>query len=80
MLCVIARRTGYGDGFNNLRMDKVSMAPFAASVDKARSHKVVNKLSYLWRHNITLCGSIASLIEYTGGDSCACLMTCQRFY
>ena len=64
MLRVIAKRTGYCDGFDNLRMDKVSMAPFAASVDKARSHKVVNELSYFWRHYGTLCGSIASLIEY----------------
>lgn len=35
MLRVIAKRTGYGDGFDNLRMDKVSVAPFAASVDEA---------------------------------------------
>jgi hypothetical protein len=45
MLRVIAKRTGYCDGFDNLRVDKVSMATFAASVDEARSHKVVNKLS-----------------------------------
>jgi hypothetical protein len=40
-------------------VDKVSVAAFAASVDEARSHKVVNKLSYFWRHYVTLCGSIA---------------------
>jgi hypothetical protein len=57
--CVIAKRTGYCDGFDNLRVDKVSVAPCAASVDEARSHKVVNKLSYFWRHYVTLCGSIA---------------------
>jgi len=50
MLRVIAKRTGYCDGFDNLRMDKVSVAPFAAAVDKSHSHKVVNKLSYFWRH------------------------------
>jgi hypothetical protein len=59
MLRVIAKRTGYCDGFDNLRVDKVSVAPFAASVDEARSHKVVNKLSYFRRHYVTLCGSIA---------------------
>ena len=59
MLRVIAKRTGYCDGFDNLRVDKVSMATFAGSVDEARSHKVVNKLSYLRRHYVTLCGSIA---------------------
>jgi hypothetical protein len=46
MLRVIAKRTGYCDGFDNLRVDKVSVAAFPASVDEARSHKVVNKLSY----------------------------------
>ena len=50
MLRVIAKRTGYCDGFDNLRVDKVSVAPFAASVDEACSHKVVNKLSYFVRH------------------------------
>ncbi len=78
MLRVIAKRTGYCDGFDKLRMDKVLVATFAASVDEARSHKVVNKLSYLWRalrhplrfHRLT--------IEYTGGDSCAGSITCQR--
>ena len=59
MLRVIAKRTGYCDGFVNLRVDKVSVATFAASVDEARSHKVVNKLSYCWRHYVILCGSIA---------------------
>ena len=59
MLRVIAKRTGYCDGFDNLRVDKVPVAPFAASVDESRSHKVVNKLSYFWRHCVTLCGSIA---------------------
>jgi hypothetical protein len=46
MLRVIAKRTGYCDGFDNLRVGKVSVATFAASVDEARSHKVVNKLPY----------------------------------
>lgn len=59
MLCIIAKRTGYDDGFDNLRVDKVSVATFAASVDEARSHKFVNKLPYFWRYSVTLCGSIA---------------------
>ena len=58
MLRVIAKRTGYCDGFDNLRVDKVSVATFAASVDEARSHKVVNKLPYFWRHYVTLYGAI----------------------
>lgn len=63
MLRVIAKRTGYCDGFDNLRVDKVSVATFAASVNEARSHKVVNKLSYFWRHYVTLCSSIAKLLS-----------------
>ena len=59
MLRVIAKRTGYCDGFDNLRVDKVSVAPFATSVDESRSHKVVNTLSYFGRHCVILCGSIA---------------------
>jgi len=59
MLRVIAKRTGYCDGFDNLRVDKVSVAALSASVDEARSHKVVNKLSYFRRHCVTLCGSRA---------------------
>ncbi len=78
MLRVIAKRTGYCDGFDNLRVDKVSVATFAASVDEARSHKVVNKLSYFWRHYVTLLRFHRLTIEYTGGDSCACSITCQR--
>ena len=78
MLRVIAKRTGYCDGFDNLRVDKVSVATFAASVDEARSHKVVNKLSYFWRHFVTLCSSIAKLLSILWGDSCACSITCQR--
>jgi hypothetical protein len=59
MLRVIAKRTGYCDGLDNLRVDKVSVAALSASVDEARSHKVVNKLSYFRRHYVTLCGSLA---------------------
>lgn len=40
MLRVIAKRTGYCDGFGNLRVNKVSVTAFAASVDEARSFKV----------------------------------------
>ena len=50
MLRVFAKRTRYCDGFDNLRVDKVSMTAFAASVDKARSLKVAHKLSYFRRH------------------------------
>ena len=59
MLCVIAKRTGYCDGFGNLRVDKVSVTAFAAPVDEARTFEVAHKLSYLWRHQVTLCGSVA---------------------
>lgn len=59
MFCVIAKRTGYCDGFGDFRVDKVSMAAFAASVDETRAFKVANKLSYFWRHQITLCGFLA---------------------
>ena len=59
MLRIIAQRTGYCDGFDNLRVDKVSVAAFPASVDEARSHKVVNKLSYFRRHYVTPCSSLA---------------------
>jgi hypothetical protein len=59
MLRVIAKRTGYCDGFDYLRMDKVSVAAFAASIDKTRSLKVGNKLSYFRRHSVTLYSSIA---------------------
>jgi len=61
MLRVFAKRTGYCDRFGNLRVDKVSVTAFAAPVDKARSLKVVNKLSYFRRHQVTLCGSVALL-------------------
>ena len=54
MLRVIAKRTGDGDGFGHLRVNKVSVTAFAASVDEARSLKVANKLSYFRRHHITL--------------------------
>lgn len=64
MLRVFAKRTRYCDGFGNLRMDKVSMTAFAPSVDKARSLKVANKLSYFRRHQVTLCGSVA--VVFTG--------------
>jgi hypothetical protein len=45
VLRVIAKRTGYCDGFGNLRMDKVPVTAFATSVDKSRSFKIVDKLS-----------------------------------
>jgi hypothetical protein len=48
MLRVIAKRTRYCDGFGNLRVDKVSVTAFAASVDEARSFKVANKLSFIF--------------------------------
>jgi len=57
MPCVIAKRTGYCDRFGYLRVDKVSVTAFAASVDETRSFKVGNKLSYFRRHQVTLCGS-----------------------
>jgi hypothetical protein len=59
MLRVIAKRTGYCDGFDYLRVDKVSMAAFAASIDETRALKVGNKFSYFRRHYVTFCGSIA---------------------
>jgi len=59
MLRVIAKRTGYCDGFGNLRVNKVSVTAFAASVDEARSFKIANKLSYFRRHQVPLCGSVA---------------------
>gem|GEM_PF-4250927 len=59
MLRVIAKRTGYCDGFGNLRVNKVSVTAFAASVDEASSFKVANKLSYFRRHQVPLCGSVA---------------------
>jgi hypothetical protein len=59
MLRVIAKRTGYCDGFGNLRVDKVSVTALAASVDEACSFKVANKLFYFRRHQVTLRGSVA---------------------
>ncbi len=59
MLRVIAERTGYCDGFGNLRVDKVAVTAFTAPVDESRSFEVSNKLSYFWRHQVTLCGSVA---------------------
>jgi hypothetical protein len=59
MLRVIAKRTGYCDGFGNLRVDKVSVTTLAASIDEARPFKVANKLSYFRRHQVTLFGSVA---------------------
>ncbi len=45
MLRVIAKRTEYCDGFDNLRMNKVSVTAFAASIDETCALKVGNKLS-----------------------------------
>lgn len=59
MFRVIAKRTGHCDGFGNLRVDKVSVTAFAASVDKARLFKVANKLSYFRWHRVTLSGFVA---------------------
>jgi len=53
VLRVIAKRTGDCDGLGHLRVDKVSVTAFAASVDEARSLKVANKLSYFRRHRVT---------------------------
>ena len=58
MLRVIAKRTGYCDGFGNLRVDKVSVTAFAAPVDEARTFKVAHKLSYFRRHQVTYCGFV----------------------
>ena len=43
MLRVIAKRTGYCDWFGNLRVDKVSVTPLAASVDESRPFKLGRK-------------------------------------
>jgi hypothetical protein len=59
LLRIIAKRTGYCDGFGNFRVNKVSMAAFTASVDETGSLKVANKLSYFRRHQVTRCSSIA---------------------
>jgi hypothetical protein len=59
MLRFIAKRTRYCDGFGNLRVDKVSVTAFAASVDEASSFKVANKFLYFRRHQVTLCGFVA---------------------
>jgi hypothetical protein len=59
VLRVFAKRTGYCDGFGNLRVDKVSVTALAAAVDEASSFKVVNKLSNFRWHQVTLCDSVA---------------------
>jgi hypothetical protein len=67
VLRVIAKRTGYCDGFGNFRVDKVSVTPFAASIDEAGSFKVANKFSYFRRHHATLCDSIGQCLSSATG-------------
>jgi hypothetical protein len=46
MLRVIAKRTGYCEGVDNLRVDKVSVATFAASVDEAPTRSSTSSLIF----------------------------------
>ncbi len=67
MLRVIAKRTGYCDGFGNFWVNKVSVTPFAASVNEASSFKVSNTLSYFRRHQVTLRNSIGQCLSSAAG-------------
>jgi hypothetical protein len=58
-LRVIAKRTRYCNWFGNVRVDKVSVAALAATIDESRALKLDNEISYFWRHLVTPRRSIA---------------------
>lgn len=72
MLRVIAKRTGYCDGFDNLRMNKVSVTAlgrFDRRNLRAQGRQQALLVSAAPRHLLPF---HRLTIEYTEGDSCAC--------
>jgi len=52
-LRIIAKRTRYCNWFANVRVDKVSVAALAATIDESRALELDNEISYFWRHLVT---------------------------
>jgi hypothetical protein len=59
MLGIIARSAGYHDGFLDIWMDKVSVAPFASAIHKTCMFEICDDISYFWWHLLSLLFAIA---------------------